>query len=341
MRRMRNNGPSLQMRKLQGGELLFPARATLDREELALRVYKGDMFTPPNPFRTNAGRFWRIPAAQPYLRSRLALVEALLKQPSREAVEAAMFHSLSMLDLARLDRIGVRRLMPAIYLRLGRDQEAYDFIKWWYFAMQDCRNDFEPTTPYLTMKGEDIFEPIVFHLAEREVVIPDLSHMVALTLIKIRVLLDLRCLEDVIGDANPQNYWPTLQSCLTTCGRQFQASNITANHPKFEQLVVHGLADSIENLEDQVSTLYSMLVKENEHFWCRLLSPIDSQGRDWLELDPAEIQCEGCGEKAEVLQMNYKSWAETPGALAVIAELALGDSKSCTARAKAIDDASQ
>ncbi|KAK6386359.1 hypothetical protein LTR65_009084 [Meristemomyces frigidus] len=306
-------------------------RATLDREEHALRVYKGDLFTPANPFRTNAGRFWRIPAAQPYLQARLALVNALLKQNSHEAVEAALLHSREMLDLARFDKINVKRLMPAIYLRLGRDQECYDFIRWWYFAAQDCRNDFEPTTPYLTMTGEDVFEPIVFHLVEHEVIIPDLSHIVALTLVKVRVLLDLRTLQATFENFDSDDE-DLVSDFLDKQGSRMFVSAIVAKDPKLRR-VVDDVVVPLANMEAQVSKLYAMLVKENEHLLCKFLSPVDRNQKDWLAVDPQGMQCGGCSEAAEVLQSNYKSWVETPGALSLLEELALKDSKSCTAKA--------
>lgn len=313
-------------------------RAALEREEQTLRSYKGDVFTPPKPFETNAGRFWRFPAAQPYLKARLALVKALLKNESREAIETALSHSRGMLDLARLDRINVRCLMPTMYLRLGRDQECYDFIKWWYFAMQDCRNGFEPTTPYLTMKGEDVFEPIVFHLVEREVMVPDLNHMVSLMLVKIRALLDLRELrtlleDDLIGHVvSDHGSLPDVFSYFRT---QLSVSSIIAHHEALDQLATDPevLEASIWNLEAQVSELYAMVVKVREHLWCKFISPIDGRNQDFLTLNPAEMACKGCGEAAEVLQNTYLSWAETPGALAMITDLALKDRASCTAKA--------
>ena len=65
------------------------------------------------------------------MRWRYALVEALLTEHTYAAVSAALDHLLDMLRLCRGDNMGVRDSVPALYLRLGREQECYDFIKWW------------------------------------------------------------------------------------------------------------------------------------------------------------------------------------------------------------------
>ena len=73
-----------------------------------------------------------------------------------------------------------------------------------------------------------------------------------------------------------------------------------------------------------------MMVKEKEHLWCKFLNPIDTKGNNLLTLDPVLMGCESCGEAAVVLQNNYRSWYETPGAVEVIREHALRDVGSCT-----------
>lgn len=130
--------------------------AAMEREESALRAFR-DISTKGDPFTTKVGVFWKIPAAQQYLKLRMDLVKANLKQNSREAAESALQHSQDLLRLSRYDKYRLRSLMPALYLRLGRDQETYDFIKWFYFADQDCQNDCTPTSPFLVMKGENAF----------------------------------------------------------------------------------------------------------------------------------------------------------------------------------------
>lgn len=84
--------------------------------------------TPPNLFEASVGHFWGIHETRPYMRSRYAVVEAYLAIDTYAAVEAARSHLADMLRLCRGDNMGVRDLVPAILLRLGRDQECYDFV---------------------------------------------------------------------------------------------------------------------------------------------------------------------------------------------------------------------
>lgn len=54
------------------------------------------------------------------MRDRYALVEALLEVKTYAAVDAAYAHLVDMLRLCRGDNMGVRGLVPAVKLRLGR-----------------------------------------------------------------------------------------------------------------------------------------------------------------------------------------------------------------------------
>ena len=105
------------------------AQHTLDLEEQKLRAHPGDFMTPPNLFEEGVGHFWGIHETRPYMRARYALIESLLKIKTSQAVQSALNHALDMLRLCRGDNIGVRDCIPAMFLRLGKDQACYDFIK--------------------------------------------------------------------------------------------------------------------------------------------------------------------------------------------------------------------
>ena len=104
------------------------ALQVLEKEETKLRAHPGDWMTPPNLFEDSVGHFWGIHETRPYMRSRYAVVEAYLAIDTYAAVEAARSHLADMLRLCRGDNMGVRDLVPATLLRLGRDQECYDFV---------------------------------------------------------------------------------------------------------------------------------------------------------------------------------------------------------------------
>src|SRR5204863_8640658 len=127
-----------------------------------------------------------------YMRRRYALVGALLKVKTPEAVAAALQHLMDMLRLCRSDNMGVRDLVPALFLRLGKDQECYDFVKWYATTGQDSDYDWgDMSLPFLNVKDADVFEPVdVF--TGRYI---HLSHSVSVALIKVRLLLDVRGLQ--------------------------------------------------------------------------------------------------------------------------------------------------
>jgi hypothetical protein len=49
---------------------------------------------------------------------------------TRLAVESGLGHILEITKNAKSSMLGVADFAPASFLRLGRDQEAYDFMKW-------------------------------------------------------------------------------------------------------------------------------------------------------------------------------------------------------------------
>ena len=64
--------------------------------------------------------------------------------------EAALSHLLDMLRLCRGDNMGVRDVVPGLFLQLGRDQEYYHFLKWWAATGQYVDYDWgDMDEPYL------------------------------------------------------------------------------------------------------------------------------------------------------------------------------------------------
>ena len=64
---------------------------------------------------------------------------ALLKIKTNAALLAAHAHLMDMLRLCWGDNMGVRDLVPALKLRLGKDQDCHDFCKWWATTGEEVR----------------------------------------------------------------------------------------------------------------------------------------------------------------------------------------------------------
>lgn len=125
---------------------------------------------------------------------------------TRASVEAQLDHAMDMLQLSRSDNLGVRHVVPALMLRLNRDQECCDFVEWWSTTGNNGDYDWgNMKSPYLDIKNDDVFEPVEY-LCNGWNLLCDLSHVVAVTLLKIKLLLDLTALQNsaAVGEKGPR-----------------------------------------------------------------------------------------------------------------------------------------
>ncbi|KAJ5143094.1 uncharacterized protein N7515_001881 [Penicillium bovifimosum] len=262
------------------------------KEEEALRNHPGDFALPEDPFTNGVGHFWGLYDTRDYMRARFALVDAMTKINSTESVEAQLGHLMDMLRLCRSDNMGVRDLVPALMLRLNKDQECYDFIKWWFIVGDDSHFDWgDMSLPYLDIKDADVFEPVDRFRGQFR----DLSHLSSLTLLKIKLLLDLSRLEQSsssLGISVPREILDMIHSS-----------------------VPHSPAD----LKAQIDALYGEVHKANKFFWLALINPSKHTGRPmaYSRGSMEETQLNVC--------YNYDAWIETPGAMDFIKAKVHGD----------------
>ncbi|KFY20567.1 hypothetical protein V493_07651 [Pseudogymnoascus sp. VKM F-4281 (FW-2241)] len=237
------------------------------------------------------------------MQARYALVEALLKIKTYAAVEAALNHLLDMLRLCRGDNMGVRDVVPALFLRLGRDQECYDFVKWWATTGERGNYDWgDMDEPYLDLKDENPFEaPGLFTQKYA-------AHGISVTLLKIRILFDCRALKSatVIGEKVPQEVLDNIYNQMV--------GTIVAQRQDIKD--GKNLDPLIEDLQTQVSDMYHAVNNSNKYFWSALLRPganLTARPGAYSKGSEAEMQL--------MLQYSYNSWAETPGAINYIRTL--------------------
>ena len=283
------------------------SQKALDREETKLRSHPGDFMTPPNLFEESVGHFWGILETRGYMRARYALVEALLKIKTYAAVAAAQRHIMDMLRLCRGDNMGVRDLLPALDLRLGKDQECYDICKWYATTGQESNYDWgDMDNPFLDVKNADVFEPLLPNFVSKY---GDLSHGVAITLLKIRLLTDARELQksSLLSNKVPQEILDSVRDQLVS--GSVIAGNKSIMNAKDQTPL-------IEKLEAQVQDLYTAVKKTNKYFWPALLN----SGKH-LAARP-EAYSHGSSAQMQIsLQHSFDAWMETPGSIDVIKEL--------------------
>lgn len=98
-----------------------------------MRNLLGDLIMPPNPLEDSVTR--------PYMQYRSCLIEALSEIKTLEAVQTAYDNGRDTLRLNRSDVMGIRNRVPSLLMRLGRDQDAYDFLSWWLNVAE--RDDYD------------------------------------------------------------------------------------------------------------------------------------------------------------------------------------------------------
>jgi hypothetical protein len=286
---------------------------TVDKEEQELRSHPADVVTPADVFTNGVGHFWGFLATRPYMRSRFALVGALQQVKTFDSVQAQLDHLLDMLRLCRGDNMGLRAHVPALMLRLNRDQESYDFVKWYATTENDPDYDWgNMDMPYLSVKDADVFEPVEYLCDEWGT----LSFIVAITLLKVKLLLDLKALEwsrsldtkvpteilDIIQQFVPRS--PIILGNRDILGRRDHTA-------------------AIASLTAQVDLMYENVQTNNMYFWEALLEP-----GSHLTARPGEYSHGSIEEMQLALQHSYLSWVEMPGAVELIRIKVRGD-RSC------------
>ncbi|CAG8898268.1 unnamed protein product [Penicillium egyptiacum] len=289
------------------------ARVKMEEEEQILRNHPGDFMMPADPFTNSAGNFWSVLGTRDYMRARFALVEAMTQVDNAQSVKAQLDHFMDMLRLCRSDNMGVRDLVPGLMLRLNKDQECYDFIKWWEVVSDNPRYDWGNTDlPYLDIKNADIFEPVERFCGQ----FPDLSHLSCLCLLKIKLLLEVMRLGQStasLGPVVPREILDLIQSSIPQIPAVCVSHDIMSGDSDVRETMV-------DKLKAQIDAVFNAVEEANEHFWPSLIDP----DLDLTEI-PESYSAGTVEEMILVLRYNYDAWTETPGAIDFIKAEVDGD----------------
>lgn len=161
-----------------------------------LRSYRGSfgLGEPHDAFEEDVGHFYDIMETRDYCRTRVKLSNTLHFiahwYEVAPLIEITLAHRLELLRLSESDNLGIRSFVAYNLLALNRDDDCYDFIKYW--AIKDGSSDSDlhrNSTPgqWLYPRGgnkhEDIFD--VCDLSEQFF---KLEFLAALLIIKLRIL---------------------------------------------------------------------------------------------------------------------------------------------------------
>jgi hypothetical protein len=272
-------------------------------------------------FRRNIGHLYLIPEAQPYLAELSTLIELHEPIRHRTAVERQLVFACHVLYMSGIDSHGYRFQVPALMIRINRDQECYDFMKWHANQTEEpmhktaldymsCRfanpTIIDPIIPnprknFVGYNQEDIFEPIEAFNPETPIMT-----LIPLCLLKIRFLFDIQRLNLAIRAFGNK-----------LCGEVFDLvlKNVpfTKQIAENEDLTKSAVArfEAMKTLLEQVLQLYRKVKGMNSLVW---------KGMMWSMR--GDIQWLGKEHTLEEMKthvkMNWESWIETPGAIALL-----------------------
>ncbi|KAK7213850.1 hypothetical protein V2G26_021028 [Clonostachys chloroleuca] len=208
-------------------------------------------------FQTDVGNFWGIVETRNYMIARFAAANTLLQVDTKLAVEGALDHFNEMIRLCRCDNQEVRDIIPHLLLRLGREQECYHFLKWW----ATTENTWDVTAPYQHLPEADPVESVEIFSSKQISV----SYLVALTLLKMRLFLDMDACSIFIAGLDPpfdpfdlydDKDRPQPGSCVRT---------------KIREKNMSYLEQTAQMLRDQYLTLCNQVHNANSYIWRALI----------------------------------------------------------------------
>ena len=198
-----------------------------------------------------------------------------------------------------------------MYIRLGRNQEAYDFLKGWglQFRGRPEAKELPPNQGYPLVKDADATEEVELWTGGS---ILDLAFVSSLQLIKVRLLLGLQHLLEARAGL-PQGTPITSARQALEDVRGKYCDDILDRMPE----VFADEASIIkkqEELNQQLKELFIAVDQYNKHFWPMMLQP---EERDFTS--GSQAYTHKSREEAHLaFSQTYPAWCETPMAIGMI-----------------------
>ncbi|KAJ5083485.1 hypothetical protein N7456_012912 [Penicillium angulare] len=292
------------------------AREDLEKSKQAL--INNPEFKNDNPFVNHVGYFWKIVETRPYMMGLSKLVNAMQSIDHKDSVQAELDLCMEMLRLCPSDNMGVRSSVPGVMLRLDKDQECYDFVKWWALAANNKDFDWDDHSRYLDIKNADAFESIEFMGDEPR---GELPHFICLMILKIKLLMEvlqLTEMEIVIKKALGENFggvqnFPIPPEMFREFVDDYPGAKIRSKiiRSRDDFMKGQGLLHAGWELKQQVDKLYDIIDKMNKHFW-----PAMKDAEKALLTPPSNMFSMGSVEEMRLaLNTTWLTWVEVPGAV--------------------------
>ena len=215
---------------------------------------EGRLRATSDAFEKSVGRFGSDPRTDTYMAARYKAVNAMLQLEPEWNTDTTLGHCMDMLRLSRKDELHVRDIVPNLLMLLGREQECYDFIKWWSIALSQKQDLNNLARPYLNLKGANVFEPI----SKLDLGSLSLSNLVTLTLLKVNLRLDLSPYEDedylMSGSFDDYGESPLDRKTCDLVRKKMRIRSFDGQK-------------AIESLERDYKKLVGLIEDANLHFW--------------------------------------------------------------------------
>ncbi|KAK0648174.1 hypothetical protein B0T16DRAFT_388460 [Cercophora newfieldiana] len=292
------------------------ARADVDAVKQKLLDQDPSIFT-AGPQNKLYGRLSTDPKedGKHYIRVLTSYAEAILKAGTQQAVKEALaiYH-----DLLRLDREvglhGAGNAIPALLIRLDRDQEAYDVCVWFQKKRLADNKDWltNMETPILDIHGANIFEDLEFdnwlkNWSDDKAVRSNIPRSACVLLILARLWFGFKMIVDV-KDKNPA--FTTAEVFKKT--REVFPIDIVERHPEWLEDDA-AKAKLIQGTLLGATSLAGALGVYNDKYFKLLENPHLRGSRQPTAPNPKSED-----EAFWAFDQTYKAWEETPKALDLI-----------------------
>lgn len=258
---------------------------------------------PAKDFKYNVGRFWKMFETRAYMECRLDYRAALTFVRNVESVQAQLDTVMENLRLCRDGKIGSRDVAPGLMIRLDKDQESYDFLKWWATSAKNPQYDWNDITlPFLDIKDANPLEPVWPFLNNTN----ELSHVVVVTLIKIKLYFILLTKHGA-NEASTDKLRKAADEMMAL------KNSTIARNPNVAVLSPYGTSLELDNIKGQIRQLYDAVHNANPHFWAELIDPDEK-----LSAAPAVYSSGSKEEMQTTIMWTWQAWNETFGALEII-----------------------
>ncbi|KAJ0420324.1 hypothetical protein BJY00DRAFT_284640 [Aspergillus carlsbadensis] len=255
-----------------------------------------------------------------YAEAGVTLAAKLMEVSTRQGYEESLKYFKKVLRTLRFgphyDPFNMHEAIAGVLFQLGRDQDCYEFMRAWAMAHMHGSDFAQMTLALTNIESADIFEAIDVAWNRTNNIMP----LVFLTLLKLKLLLDLKALEittEVIGPKVPREILDSIRPHVP-------ASSAITEAPELLRRDDH-TAD-INTLSQQARSLYKRLLERRdrlEHLLNKNCADAPDGSHVGLERSAASaVEAEGgCTYIEQTVNYSYNCWKGIPGAEDFIRDL--------------------